>query len=85
MGFGTAGVSNSGGSGGFHVLGYTESWLERNSFDRHKSKAHLSLKALLRVDCAAISMFFYPVTPIPIGSDQCKGMVGNQTHFKKRF
>src|SRR5690242_4189246 len=27
MGFGTAGVSNSGGSGGFHILAYTETLL----------------------------------------------------------
>jgi hypothetical protein len=28
MGFGTAGGSNSGGSGGLHILGYTESCLD---------------------------------------------------------
>jgi hypothetical protein len=48
MGFGAAGASDGGGSKGFHILGYTESWLERNSFDRHKSKPHLCLKALSR-------------------------------------
>jgi hypothetical protein len=38
MGFGTAGVRNSGGSGGFHIVGYTQSQLERNSFDQPKAK-----------------------------------------------
>src|ERR1700730_4330462 len=55
MSFGTAGIRNSGGSGGFHILGYTESQLERSSFDRHKSKAHLRLlKRYREMERAAI-------------------------------
>jgi len=59
-------------------------WNGTHSIDI-KAKPTFALKRCREMDCAAISMLFYPVTLIPIGSDQCKGMVGNQTDRKNDF
>ena len=83
MGFETAGISDSGGSGGFHILGYTESQLERSSFDRHKSKTQPSpFKALSR---DGPRRHFDPILTrklVLMGAGQCDGKGGNQTRLE---
>ena len=88
MGFGTAGVSKCGGSGGFHIAAYTQSHLERNSFDR-PSKGYSRLLAnrfQISLTCSLLSwmMMIALASNPPIALASVHGKDGKESFVSPR-